>query len=434
MEVPTKPKRRWWSVLALSAAAFVDSSEDSTLSILWPQMRQTLGLSVGQLGPVLGISGAIRTVTLPLWGYAADRMSRKALLVGITGVWGLWTLAVAFVHNLPQLVAVRVLSALGLGVLWPAAFSLLSDLFGSRERGRAAGVMTAVSFTGSISAFGILPMLAAQGPEAWRNGFIVMGLASLVTGLLMLGLNDPPRGAAEPEMEGIAEKASERYAFRLADLRVVARVRSWWVLLVSNAFDSLSMGLLYGWSFTWLDSIGLGASAFMTVALMATGNLVGHLLFGFLGDALERRFQRHGRTAMATVGLAATAPLLAGFIYAGSYNQTLLLPLGLLTGIGLSSVDTGARWPMAQAVLRPELRATGRAALDMVLGLAAALAMSLSGHLANQVGVGAMLLLLVPAPKLIAALAWLPMYRTYPRDRAALHEVLAERRQELLGT
>jgi len=74
------PKRRWFSVLALSAAAFVDSSENYALSVLWPRMYPALGLRVGQLGPVLGISDLIRTITLPLWAWAADRFSRKALL------------------------------------------------------------------------------------------------------------------------------------------------------------------------------------------------------------------------------------------------------------------------------------------------------------------------------------------------------------------
>ena len=105
--------------------------------------------------------------------------------------------------------------------------------------------------------------------------------------------------------------------------------------------------------------------------------------------------------------------------------------VGALSGLGLSSVDTGARWPMAQGVLRPELRATGRAALDMAIGAVGALATTFSGRLVDAYGVTMMLLLLIPIPKLIAAVLWLPMFRTYPRDRVALHEVLTERREEL---
>jgi len=42
-------------------------------------------------------------------------------------------------------------------------------------------------------------------------------------------------------------------------------------------------------------------------------------------------------------------------------------------------------------------------------------------------------LLLIAIPKLVAAVLWLPIFRTYPRDRAVLHKVLTERREELIG-
>ncbi len=127
------------------------------------------------------------------------------------------------------------------------------------------------------------------------------------------------------------------------------------------------------------------------------------------------------------------APLLAAFILAGSRNQALLVPLGLLVGLGLSSADTGARWPIARAVQRPELSAISRAALDMALGLLSAAAVALSATRTDRVGVSATLLLLAPLPRLIAAALWLPTFWTYPRDRAALHRVLAARREALLG-
>jgi len=427
-------KRRWYTVFALSAAAFVDSSENETVAILWPKMYPALGLSVSRLGPVLGISDLIRTLTLPLWGWAADRFSRKTLLIWITGIWGIWTLAMAFVQTLSQLFAVRILSSLGLGVLWPAAFSLLSDLFHSRDRGRAAGIMTAVSFTGTLASFFILPTLAALNPEGWRYGFVLMGLVSVLTGVLFIFINDPPRGSAEPEISDmVSQETVERYSFRIADLPAIARIRTWWVLLFQQSIDNIGMAVLYGWSFTWLDSLKLGDSAFMVVGLLTLGTLLGHLGFGWLGDLLERHYPAYGRAAMAQVGLVVSIPALVLFIWLGNRGLALLLIFGLLSGLGLSSVDTGARWPIAQAVLRPELRATGRAALDMVVGAIGSLAVALSGKLVESLGgnITWMLLLMVPLPKLVGMLLWLPIFRTYPGDREALHTLLLNRREEI---
>ena len=425
----SNPKRRWASVLAMASAAFVDGCEDGTLSILWPQMRLTLGASVGQLGAVLGFSKLVRTLSLPGWGYAADHFSRKALLVGITGIWGLWTLAIGLVNSLSELFLLRTLSSLGLAVLWPTAFSLLSDLFPSKERGRAAGIMAAVSYAGSLAAFGILPVLAVASPEGWRMGFVLMGVASSLSGLLLLIVNDPPRGSSEPELRDVlASQEPARQSFRVADLPAIARVKSWWILMLHTGVDTLSTSILYAWVFTWLEGLGLGSSGFMVVGLMGVGNLLGHIVFGTLGDMLEQRFPRNGRAAMAFAGLVITVPALTGFIALGTTSVTSLILFGAVTGLGLSSVDAGARWPIAQGVLLPELRGTGRATIDMVVGILAAAAISLSGLLADQVGVTAMLLVMLPIPKLLGALTWLPMFRTYQTDRTILHNTLEQRR------
>jgi len=434
--MPDKPRRRWYTVFSLSTAAFVDSSENETLAILWPKMYPALDMKVGSLGPVLGISGLVSTFTLPLWGWAADRFSRKTLLIWITGFWGIWTAVIAGVQSLTELLLVRVLVSLGLGVLWPAAFSLLSDLFPSKERGRAAGVMTAVSFMGTLVSFFVLPALAAISPEGWRYGFILMGFVSALTGVLFIFISDPVRGSAEPEIRDvISEESVSRYSFRLADLPAIARISTWWVLLFQQSFDNIGMAVLYGWSFTWLDTLGLGSSAPFVVGVLTLGTLLGHLGFGWLGDVLEKRNPTYGRAAMAQVGLAVSLPALSLFLIFGNQGVMPLMVFGMLSGLSLASIDTGARWPIAQSVLRPELRATGRAALDMVVGAVGSLAMALTGKLVDAFGgnITTVLLIMVPLPKLISTLLWIPIFRTYPRDRQSLHGLLLKRREEMLG-
>ncbi len=433
MAIPQAPKRRWLSAAVLSAAAFVDSTETWTVSILWPNIYRSLQIPVDRLGSVLGISNLVRTLTLPFWGYLADRFSRKALLVGMTGIWGLWTLAISLVQNLSQLLTIRIISSLGLAVLWPTAFSLLSDLFESKERGRATGIMVAVSYLGALCSYAILPPLAARDPEAWRVGFVIMGLASAASGLLLLLVNDPPRGSSEPELSDIIdERAAARFAFRISDLPHLARVRTWWVMLIHSSIDQVALAVLFGWVFTWLDEIGYGESAFMAIALVSLGNLIGHVLFGWLGDVLEKRHPNHGRATMAIVGLVVSVPALAGFIALGERSLFYLFVFGLLSGLSLSSIGSGAQWPITQGVLRPELRASGRASLDMSIGIVGALSLTVSGMLVERTNVATMMLLMVPLPKVLSMLAWIPIFKTYPKDREALHVEMSHRRERLL--
>ena len=256
-----------------------------------------------------------------------------------------------------------------------------------------------------------------------------------MTGFLLLVVNDPPRGSAEPELDDvITAEAATRYAFKLSDLPEISRMRRR-VLVFHQSIDWIVLAVLYGWSFTWLSTLGLSESAFMVVALLTLGTLIGHAFFGFLGDVLEQRYPDHGRTAMAQVGLQVSLPALTGFILMGSQSIAGLMVFGLLAGLSLSSVDTGARWPIAQAVLRPETRATGHAALDMFVGVVSALAVVLSGLLVDKFnGNVTLMLLLVSLPKLISSILWIPMFRTYPPDRDTLHNVLVQRREEILST
>lgn len=396
-------------------------------------MYQSLGVSIGWLGGVLGISSLVNTLTLPLWGLAVDRYSRKTLLVWITGFWGLWTLAIGFVETLPQLFAVRILSSLGLGVFIPAAFSLIGDLFTDQERGRASGIMNAVGLIGAIVAFGVLPLLAASSSDGWRIGFMVMGLASFGTGfLLWVLLNEPPRGAAEPELASMVNhRSAQRYTVKWADLLTLIRIRSWRWLLFKEMMDALGVSILYGWSFTWLDSLGLGESAVIVVSLMTLSTVGGALLFGWLGDRLERRFPNRGRTTLVWLGLLVSLPVILLLVSADGSNIYLLSTFGLLYGLASTASGDSVMWPMVQGILAPELRGSGRALINMVKGIAAALILSLSGWIADQVGVAAMLLYVIPGPLFISIVAWLPLYRTYPHDWAARHQVLIQRQAEL---
>lgn len=434
LPVKSRLNRRWISLFGLSTAAFVDNGEDQALSILWPRMYPALGLSVGQLGFILGISKLVMTLTLPFWGYAADRFSRKTLLVVFTGMWGLWTLAIGLVDSLPQLLLVRVMSALGLGVFGPAAFSLIGDLYDNSERGRATGITSAASIIGSIAAFGVLPALADRGPEAWRTGFVVMGLASFVSGLLMIFIQEPARGASEPELRSlISKKSSSRYAFTRSELRVLLRIRSWRLLLFNETLVAMGIGVFSGWAFTWLDGLGLGSSAFIIVLLMALGSIGGAFAFGWLGDWLDQRFAPYGRIAQILIALILILPILILFLTIGEKSLVLLTVLGFLYGAGTTAAGTSVTWPVAQAILPPEVRGSGRAVINMTTGAATALVLAVSGWFANQFGVTTMLLVVTPLPVLLSIVIWIPVFRTYPRDREALHRLLNQRRSELLG-
>lgn len=433
-EPSPKSKRRGLSLFSLSTAFLVDRAEDQALAILWPYMYRSLGASIGKLGFVLGISQLVATLTLPLWGYATDRYSRKTLLVFFTGIWGLWTLIISFVDTLPQLIIVRVLSTFGLGVFIPAAFSLISDLFGAKHRGRATGVMRSASMVGLLASFGLLPLLAAKSPEAWRWGFVIVGLASFISGLFMMFIREPTRGGSEAELQDvITDDTAGRFAFKWSDLRELVKIRSWWLLLSRDTLDAIGFGIFIGWVFTYLNQLGLGQKTFLAIIPVYFGLIGGYIGFGWLGDRLDVRYPSRGRVSLVLVGLILRLPFIVIYLTTGGDNLPLLMVSGLLTALAHTSVSESVNWPIAQAVLPPEIRGSSRAATSMVAGAAAALTFFLSGIVADRIGINSMLLVIVTIPMLLNALAWVPILFTYPRDHMQLRDLLGHRREELIA-
>ena len=70
-----------------------------------------------------------------------------------------------------------------------------------------------------------------------------MGVLSFLSGLLLLGIRERPRGSAEPE---ISDVVTEETAPTI-ELRLIPRllqIRSWWVILINENLDFSDMVMM----------------------------------------------------------------------------------------------------------------------------------------------------------------------------------------------
>ena len=203
---------------------------------------------------------------------------------------------------------------------------------------------------------------------------------------------------------------------------------------VSENFTWIGFSILSAWGFTWIDGLGYGGQGTLALGLIFVGVVGGHVLFGWAGDALERRHPQLGRVWLGQLSMVANLLGVLGFVALGDRSLLLLGASGLLIGLATSSRGSGAFSPLLQGILLPELRATGQGLVDMTLGLLSAAALGLSGWVLARVGedVQRMMLLMVPTTTLLGGVLWSGFFRTYPRDLAAIHNTLLQQRQEIL--
>jgi len=437
-------RRRWGMLAALSFGHFIDQGEGQALAVLFPVIKQLWGLSYANLGLVATARNMLQTVSMPLWGYAADRLHRKWVIVFGTGIWGLWTLACGLTLSFGQLFWIRVLSGLGLGCLMPATFSLIADLFGPRERGRAVGTLYAVGSLGIIT--GILGLGLVARPHLWRYGFIGLGLSSVLSGLVIaFCVQEPPRGAAEPELAAaITHEAAQQFRIRPSDILKLVRIPTLWVAYAEGVFGCMPWVVLGTMMNTWLvDVRGMAAhltlghpqgSAPLMAASVTVGAVFGSLLGGYLGDWLDRRSPRYGRVLVGQLSLLSGVPF-GYLILASNLRGMAFFVLAFFAAVCVNWTAPGSLQPIIQSVVPPELRSSAYSSLKLVEGGISAFAGLLAGSLADRLGLTTALLYTVPLPWLICGLIYSVLYFVYPRDAARLRAQMRQRRAELeVGT
>jgi MFS family permease len=421
---------------ALGFGFFIDSAEDVALPMLWPAVRTALGLSYAQLGYIDSIRVIFQTFSGPFWGMLADRYNRKWILVIGTGLWGLWTSVCGLATNYWQLLAVRVIACIGLGCLYPAAFSMLADAFGPKQRGRAMGTISAIGMFGIVAgalAFGETIGISENG---WRIGFIGLGLTSALSGLVIaLLVKEPVRGAAEPELEAvITEEAAARFRFRLAGVKELLQVKTVLVNFLQGIFMLTTINALATFYVTWLvDDRGFSeadAPLFFggVVIALAVGNLVG----GTVGDWAYRRWPRYGRAAVSQVSIAIALPAM-WYLFARATTTPAIVVCSIIAGFFLDWTRRGAMQPMVQSAVRPELRSTAMALTEFVNGAFASVVIILFGKYADQFGLSRTLLVLTCGFWAIAFLVTPLYYLVFPKDAARLHDQMQERRALITG-
>lgn len=433
---------RWKTLVALAFGYFIDQGEGQSISVLFPTLQRLWGLSLTNLGTIGTIRNILQSLSAPFWGYAADKYSRKKVIIWGTGIWGIWTVACGLTQNFGQLLTIRAISGIGLGCLMPATFSLMSDTFAPNKRGRALGLLEAIGVLGIIISTVGLGFLAS--PTLWRWGFISLGLLSVVSGILVFFLVDEPvRGAAEPELAGkITAEAASQYSIKFSDLPKVLSIPTVWVAILQGLAGSMPWVVLGLYLITWMvtergmsEEITFSdprGSATLAFAGIVIGTAISNVLGGVLGDWAERRSPKYGRTVIGQISVFSGIPL--SYIMLTVARDWPFWPFFLLcfgTALMISWPGKGSKEPMMQGAVPPELRATAFSMTTFIESGFAALVAYFAGRLADSIGFTQALIWTIPVPWIICGLLYSLFYWAYPRDAEKLRSLMASRAAEI---
>src|SRR5690606_23887846 len=119
-------------------------ADRQVVPILFPAIKGELGLSDTELGIVGGLAfSLIYAISSFVFGYLADRTSRRAVIAFGLVAWSLATAAGGLATGFWTLFAARFFTGIGEASLYPCAMSLIADTIPPDRRGRAIGIVGA---------------------------------------------------------------------------------------------------------------------------------------------------------------------------------------------------------------------------------------------------------------------------------------------------
>lgn len=437
-------KKSGRTLFALGLGYLIDQGETQSMGVLTPILLRVFpGLSLAMIGLMETLRSVAQTASAPFWGYTADKWSRKKVLIFGTGVWGLWTIAVGLMPSFSSLMVVRIISGLGLGCLMPATFSLLGDHYPQNKRGRALGVIGLVGLLGTV--LGVLALGFVATEELWRLGFIGLGVASVISGIVIwLFVEEPPRGSAEPELKDVISHADEnRYSINVRDMLSTLKIPTIWAAIIQGVTGSMPWVVMSVFFINWMVN-GLGysetisfsdpkGSAPLVFAIVVIGAAISNYLGGVIGDFAEKKNPKYGRTIIGQFSVFSGVPLMYILLKFGD-RMTFwqLFGLAFFTALMIGWPGRGAKEPMMQAVVLPEKRSSAYSVVNFIEGGLSSFSSLIAGALSVKLGLTTALLWTIPFPWIICGIGFSLFYFTYPKDAAKVRLQMAARREELI--
>src|SRR5450432_1482359 len=186
----------------VSMAHWVSHFHMLVLAMLFPFLKQQLGVGYIELGFALTVCAVISGLTQAPMGYLADHIgARKILLIGLT-VGGFALIMLGLHLSYSWLIASAVLLGLANSVYHPADYAILSAHMDEARMGRAFSIHTFSGFLGGAVAPAIVATLVTT--VGGLGALIVAGAVGPLVALLLAVVGIPDASAADRHVDGVA--------------------------------------------------------------------------------------------------------------------------------------------------------------------------------------------------------------------------------------
>src|SRR5947208_16433259 len=187
------------TLAAISVAHWVSHFHLFVLPMLFPFLKEQLGVGYIELGFALTVFGGVSGLTQAPIGYLADHIgARKVLLIGLC-LGGLALIMLGLHLSYASLLLCATLLGLANSVYHPADYAILSAHMDETRVGRAFSIHTFAGFLGGAVAPAIMAGLVAT--IGGLGGLIAAGAVGPAVALLMVAMSLPDASKTDREAD-----------------------------------------------------------------------------------------------------------------------------------------------------------------------------------------------------------------------------------------
>lgn len=319
----TENRQQWHVALLCALVAVCDGFDTQAIAFVAPVIAKQWAIPPADFGPIFAAGLLGLALGAFLFGNAADRFGRKAMVLLCVTLFGISSLFTIRSEALAELALWRGLTGLGLGGVLPNLISLTNEAASHRLKNSLVMLMfcgfpLGATIGGLVSA----PLIEAMG---WKSIFILGGALPLaLLPALFLGLPGRIEAVqANALSEATLPKGSISELFR--HRRAVP------TLLIWSAFfcNLLVMYLLVNWLPSLLSLIGTSLSvATLSTAMLNLGGIVGALVLSRLlsqGDGLLALCSAFAMGALALILIATSGDNVAAMLSSAALAGTIIV-------------------------------------------------------------------------------------------------------------
>jgi MFS family permease len=371
---------RWLVVVIFFFFVLLHQADKLLIGPLTENIIKEFNITMTQMGVVSMGAMIVGAVFYPLWGYFYDRYTRPKLLALASFIWGSTTWLNAIAPNYSTFLVTR--SSTGIDdSSYPGLYSLVSDYFGPKMRGKVYGLLQFTQPLGYL--VGMVLGLTLSGVIGWRGVFYITGSLGIVMAVVIFfGVKDVPRGQSEPELADLDLTGKYHFDWKIA--RDLFKKPSLMLLFVQGFFGVFPWNAITIWFFYYLGSErGFSSDTQLIVMVIAVLILAaGYPIGGSLGDFFFKRNMR-GRLIVSMIGVLLGAIFL--WITLNVPNENVLLFTILLgfTALFMPWASPNVISTVYDITL-PEVRSTAVSVQYFIESIGAATAPLIVGLIADQ--------------------------------------------------